>query len=135
MGEDRGISSDSGLGRYYSVVDGRSDMGPEERYQRLTHPEQYVARPARDRRPDVDRTDLDRDRDQSGGNPGVHRSDPAPQGVILGRLYRMIFGGMRYSKNHDAEVQAAQQRVNKALEGLDQDVLLLMQATMIVGLD
>lgn len=135
MGEDRGIPSDAGMGRYYCVVDGHSDMGPEKRYQRFTNPEQLAARLAGNRRANTNRTNSNSDRDQPGGNPGIHGSDPAPQGVILGRLYRLIFGGSRYTKNHDAEVQVAQQRVNKALEGLDEDVLILMQATMIVGLD
>lgn len=135
MGEDRGIPSDSGVGWYYRVVDGHSDMGPEERYQRFTNPEQLVAGLTRDRRPDSYRAHADGDRNQPCSDSRVHRIDPAPQGVILGRLYRLIFGGLRYTKNHDAEVRAAQQRVNRALEGLDQDVLTLMQATMTVGLD
>lgn len=135
MGEDRGLSSDARMGRYYCVVDGHSGMGPEERYQRLTSPQQHIARPSSVGRTNVDRTNLDCDRDQPGSDSRVHRSDPAPQGVILGRLYRLIFGGTRYVKNHDAEVQAAQQRVSQALEGLDQDVLTLMHATMTLGLD
>lgn len=135
MDENSGIPSHAGMGRYYCVVDGRSDMGPEERYQRLEDQEQRAAGSSGYGRPDLDRADLDRDRNESGGDSGLYRSDPAPEGVILGRLYRIIFGGVPYTKNHDAEVRAAYQRVSRALEGLDEDVLLLMQATLMSGLD
>lgn len=55
--------------------------------------------------------------------------------MILGRLYRMIFGGLPSYRNHDAKVRAAHKRVSEALEGLDQDVLILMHATLVSKLD
>lgn len=50
--------------------------------------------------------------------------------MILGRLYRFIFGGIFMVRDHDKEVREAQARVATALEGLDKDVLTLMQATL-----
>lgn len=50
--------------------------------------------------------------------------------MILGRLYRLIFGGVAAVRDHDAEVQRAQKRVASALDGLDRDVLTLMKAAL-----
>ncbi len=55
--------------------------------------------------------------------------------MILGRLYRLIFGGLPPSKDHDAKVRAAHRRVSAALEGLDKDVLTLMHAALTTKLD
>lgn len=128
--QDRGIFTDPGLGGYYHIVDGRSDMGPEERYLQSTNPEYRSARSPGDGRPGADSANRDGNRDYKSRGARVYRSDPAPKGVILGRLYRLIFGGVMMVRDHDQEVRDAQNRVATALEGLDRDVLVLMKATM-----
>lgn len=50
--------------------------------------------------------------------------------MILGRLYRLIFGGLSMGRNHDREVREAHDRVSKALDGLDRDVLILMRESL-----
>lgn len=52
------------------------------------------------------------------------------EGMILGRLYRLIFGGLAPGRNHDREVREAHDRVSRALDGLDRDVLVLMRESL-----
>jgi hypothetical protein len=47
----------------------------------------------------------------------------------MGRLYRLIFGSLPHT-DHDDIVRAAHRRVNAALEGLDKDVLKLMETVL-----
>lgn len=120
----------AGVGWYYNIRNGHSDMGPEERYQKFAGEEHVAAGPTGSGRTSTDREDGVDDRDHPGGGSGVYRSAPEPEGLILGRLYRMIFGGPPAVRDHDAEVQQAAARVSQALENLDRDVLTLMSATL-----
>lgn len=128
--ESRGVSSYPGMGWYYRITGGCSDMGPEERYQRSTDPEYGVAGPEGERRTGTDGADIDRDRDDAGSSASLDRDNQGTEGMILGRFYRLIFGGLAQGRNHEHEVREAHARVSRALDGLDHDVLVLMRESL-----
>lgn len=105
-------------------------LGSEARHQGLADQEQRVARPKSGRCETDNGSERDQHRDDPVRNSVVHGSSQGSEGLILGRLYRFLFGGIKGDAAKDDEVRAAYARVNKALEGLDQDVLTLMAETL-----
>jgi hypothetical protein len=124
------LPNDSRMGRHLNPDDGGGDMGstqgrkgPETAQQRLAG---FEGRGCEG----INGEDANDYRDHPKRYARVHGRSQGSEGLILGKLYRLIFGGIKGDVSKDLVVIAAYARVSRALEGLDQDVLTLMQATL-----
>lgn len=133
-GSDRGrsgeIPRDAGLVWGPSRGPWGGYLGSEARYQGLADQEQRIARPKGGRCETNNGSERDQHRDHTICNSVIHGSSQGSEGLILGRLYRFLFGGIQGDTTKDVEVQEAYARLNRELDGLDQDVLTLMSETL-----
>lgn len=130
-GDDRGnsVPADAGMGGDSRLTFRDSDMGPATGHSVSAGSQRGTSEPSSAGHEGNAAKVYGGDRDYPLRSPKFHRSSAGPQGLILGRLYRILFGALP-DTGHDDIVRAAHRRVNAALEGLDRDVLTLMKVAL-----